>query len=108
MAGAPCLYKKLCDDVKAPYKAAMITHDKKNTRILKLHAVFSIKNDQSIPAAKKPLYKPWLAAKPLVAEKSTSGKAPLNTFLPAVSQANISIHKIYKCSMATKIGRAHV
>jgi hypothetical protein len=37
----------------------------------------------------------------LVGLKSSSGKEPLNVFLPKVSQANISIYKMYRCSRAT-------
>ena len=58
-----------------------------------------IKYVQIRPAAKKPLYSPWLAAKPFVGLNKCSGKL-LKVLLPIVSQANISKYIKYKCSSA--------
>jgi len=63
-------------------------------------AVSEIKNVQINPAAKNPLYKPWLAANPFVGLNNSSANVFLNTFFPFVSHANISSHKKYKCSAA--------
>lgn len=59
---------------------------------------------QTSPAARKPLYKPWLAAMPLVGLKS-SGGIDLKVRLPTVSQASISMYKKYRCSRATSAMR---
>lgn len=64
-------------------------HPKKKSEILVLHSVLSIKNVQSNPAAKKPLYKPWFAAIDLVWAKSSFGNF-LNTLGPLLVHANIS------------------
>jgi len=59
-----------------------------------------MKKVQINPAARKPLYNPWLAARTLVGLNNSAGIDPLNTFFPLVSQANISSQSIYKCSRA--------
>ena len=66
-----------------------------------VHSGVEIKKDQINPAERKPLYSPWLAASAFVGLNNSAGIV-LNVFLPTVSQANISIHKIYRCSNATK------
>ena len=59
-----------------------------------------IKKDQRSPAAKKPLYNPWFAARVFVGSKRSFGNV-LNIFLPLVVQANISNQRKYKCNAAT-------
>ena len=100
-AGNPCLKNILLLAVIAPKIPATITQSKKKIAILKDHSTFSTHKDHNKPAAKKPLYKPWLAAKALVGVNKSAVK-DLNVAFPLVSQANISMYKIYKCSIATK------
>lgn len=60
-----------------------------------------MKNVQISPAARKPLYNPWLAAIALVGSNNSEGK-PLKIALPLVVQANISNQRIYRWSAAMK------
>lgn len=66
-----------------------------NTQFKTKSAIFldqissEIKNVQSNPAAKNPLYKPWLAAIAFVGLNKSLGKL-VNTFGAFVVQANIS------------------
>jgi len=78
--------------VAAPYRPATNTQARKNMVILLAQAASSIKKFHISPAARKPLYKPWLAAIDLVGVKSSSGNAPLKVLRPSVSQANISMY----------------
>ena len=102
MAGNACLRMICLDTVKPPYKPATITQLKKNTATRTCQIGSAIISDQNKPATRKPLYSPWLAAIFLVAVNMASGMAPLNTFLPTVSHANISIQQMNRCSKATR------
>ena len=73
----------------------MATQPKKNNEIFVIQSVLLIKNVQSNPAAKNPLYKPWLAAMALVCAKSSLGNF-LNILGPLLVQANISNQRKYK------------
>jgi hypothetical protein len=89
VAGAVCTNNICLLAVAAPYNPATATQPKKKRATLLLQTVSVIKNDQIRPAAKKPLYKPWLPAITLVAGNKSFGK-PLNTLGPRVVHANIS------------------
>src|ERR1044072_844679 len=79
---------------------AIITQLRKNMATFLAHSASVMNRDHISPATRKPLYKPWLAANALVGSNRCSGKER-NVFLPAVVQANISIPKIYRCSIDT-------
>ena len=64
---------------------ATITHAKKKREIFVFQIGSVIKNEQIRPAAKKPLYKPWLAAKAFAGLNKFSERTPLNVCLPFVS-----------------------
>src|SRR6187401_1716606 len=78
---------------------AITTQHKKNMAILKRHELSEISKLHISPAARKPLYNPWLAARAFVGLNNSAGM-DLNVFLPIVSQANISKYRKYKCSAA--------
>lgn len=94
IAGIACLKKMLLLAVIALYNPATMTQLRKNALTLNDQFGSEIKNDQINPAAKNPLYKPWLAAKPFVGLNNSSGSALLKVFFPKVSQANISMYRM--------------
>lgn len=100
IAGMPCTYIIFREAVTAPYIAAIMTHKRKKIAIRSAHCVSDMVSDQINPAARKPLYRPWLAASTFVAGNNSAG-SDLKTFLPVVSQANISNHRKHKCNNAT-------
>ncbi len=89
-AGKPCTKNSLKWTENHPYIPATTTQVRKKRAIFWDHWTSDIVNDHSNPTAKKPLYKPWLAAKILVfSNKSLSNM--VNVLLPSVVHANISI-----------------
>lgn len=92
IAGTACTKKTFLPIVAAPNIPATVTQPKKNHATFIHQYGFGINKDQTKPAAKKPLYKPWLAAIFLVFSKKSEEK-PVNTFLALVVQTNISNHR---------------
>jgi hypothetical protein len=99
IAGKACMKKMDLEAVSAPKIPATATQMRKNSATFLSHTGSDMHNDHIRPAARKPLYSPWLAASALVGSKRWAGKER-KVFLPVVVQANISIHRIYRCSMA--------
>ena len=92
IAGIACTKNIFLSAVRAPKIPAMVTQPKKKSAIFDFQKGSVIKKLQISPAAKKPLYKPWLAASGLVGSNSSGGNF-LNIFLPFVVHANISNHR---------------
>lgn len=88
-AGKPCTLNIFIETVNAPYIPAITTQLRKNKAMFTAQKGSVTSKDQSKPAAKKPLYKPWLAAMDFVGSNKWSGKF-LNTLLAWVVQTNIS------------------
>lgn len=100
-AGSVCTVNIFLLAVAAPYKPAIATQPKKNKATLVFHSALLISIDHIRPAAKKPLYNPWLPAMALVGGKSSFGKLR-NTFGPRLVHANISSHTMYRWIKTTK------
>ncbi len=88
-AGNACIKNIFFSTVNAPYIPAIDTQPKKKMLMLVFQTGSLIKKVHMRPAAKKPLYKPWLAANGLV-DLNNSGGNFLNILGPLVVQANIS------------------
>jgi hypothetical protein len=102
IAGRAWVKKMRLEAERVPYRPAMMTQVRKKVAMFFCQVGSVMKKLQVRPAARKPLYRPWFAARPLVGLNRSGARASLNTFLPVVSQANISIHMINRCSSATK------
>jgi hypothetical protein len=95
------------EEVSAPNVPARITQARKNRAMFPAHTGFPINKDQIRPAARNPLYSPWFAASTFVLSKS-AGSMDVNIRFPVVVHANISTHKMYKCSAAINATRIPV
>lgn len=101
IAGKPWMWKIFLSTVIAPYRPATKIHPRKNREMFLCHCMSQIKNVQSSPAARKPLYRPWLAAITFVLGKR-SLSTDWKTLGPRVVHANISNQRKYRWSSAIK------
>ena len=84
---------------KAPYNPAVIMHIKKKIRVFSF-----LDNKPKInPAAKKPLYNPWFAARILVSSANDFDFNPKTLIPLGLVHKNISRIKKHICSIAIKI-----
>jgi hypothetical protein len=98
-AGTVWIKKMLRCAVMAPYMPATAMQLKKKVATNPAHRISVMQSDQINPAAKKPLYNPWLAASFWVGSNKEAGML-LKTLGPRVVHKNISNTKIYRCKRA--------